>query len=448
MRLICSRSSYINNLGLQVSISMRVDPEPTKSEFRPDSKPECIAPKPVLDNLEHLQNPFNLKRFPVPNQDPGVGFPIDYEYSWKFIYSYNGSSSTFNAYRREIERLLQWAWVIRRESILNLKRHDIEEYIRFCQKPPLAWIGTKNVARFVSQGDLRKVNPQWRPFVVSPSKVDYKHGHQANPKKYTLSHSGIQAMFSVLSSFFNFLIQEEVTESNPVILIRQKSKFLQKRSTKTPVRRISNLQWEFVLETAEILAKENVRHERTLFIMNCLYGMYLRISELVTDERSAPIMGDFRKDIDGNWWLNVVGKGNKSRIVTVSDDMLAALKRYRTTLGLSPLPTADESTPLIPKNLGRGPVTSTRQIRSVVQHCFDQSFQRMREEGLDNDAGELEAATVHWLRHTGISEDVKIRPREHVRDDAGHASMQTTDRYIDSDLRERHSSGKNKKISQ
>jgi hypothetical protein len=53
---------------------------------------------------------------------------------------------------------------------------------------------------------------------------------------------------------------------------------------------------------------------------------------------------------------------------------------------------------------------------------------------------------VHWLRHTGISEDVKVRPREHVRDDAGHASMHTTDRYIDSDLRERHSSGKNKKI--
>ena len=46
---------------------------------------------------------------------------------------------------------------------------------------------------------------------------------------------------------------------------------------------------------------------------------------------------------------------------------------------------------------------------------------------------DLKAATVHWLRHTGISEDVKIRPREYVRDDAGHQSMQTTDRYIESD---------------
>ena len=72
----------------------------------------------------------------------------------------------------------------------------------------------------------------------------------------------------------------------------------------------------------------------------------------------------------------------------------------------------------------------------------------MRQDGLTDDALELKAATVHWLRHTGISEDVKHRPREHVRDDAGHASMATTDRYIDSDLRERHLSGKRKKIKE
>jgi len=409
-------------------------------------KPETFAPRPIFDNLDHLKNPFNLKTFPVPNQNVDVGYEIDYEYSWKFIYSYNGSSSTFNAYRRELERLLQWSWVIRKESILNLKRHDIEDFVRFCQKPPLAWIGTKNVARFINRNGQRETNTHWRPFVVTASKIDHKHGIGPNPKKYVLSQPGIRAMFSVLSSFFNFLIQEEVTESNPVMLIRQKSKFIQKRNTKTPVRRISNLQWEFVLETTERLANEDDRHERTLFIMNCLYGMYLRISELVTDERSTPVMGDFRKDMDGNWWLHVVGKGNKSRIVTVSDDMLNALKRFRRSLDLTALPTSDDSTPLIPKNLGNGPVTSTRQIRSIVQNCFDLSFQRMRDEGFDNDATELEAATVHWLRHTGISEDVKVRPREHVRDDAGHASMHTTDRYIDSDLRERHSSGKNKKI--
>ena len=211
--------------------------------------------------------------------------------------------------------------------------------------------------------------------------------------------------------------------------------------------RISNLQWEYVLETAERLAEEDpATHERTLFIMTCLFAMYLRISELVADERSAPVMGDFRKDPDGHWWFHVTGKGNKARTVTVSNDMFKALKRYRRSLGLPHLPALNESTPLIARSRGKGPVSSTRHLRRIVQHCFDQAYARMRDDGLEDDALELKAATVHWLRHTGISEDVKDRPKEHVRDDAGHASMATTDRYIESDRRERHASGRRKRV--
>ena len=71
----------------------------------------------------------------------------------------------------------------------------------------------------------------------------------------------------------------------------------------------------------------------------------------------------------------------------------------------------------------------------------------MLNDGFVDEVAQLKAATVHWLRHTGISDDVKHRPREHVRDDAGHGSSAITDRYIDIELRERHASGKQKKIS-
>ena len=142
----------------------------------------------------------------------------------------------------------------------------------------------------------------------------------------------------------------------------------------------------------------------------------------------------------------MIGKGNKQRTVTVCDAMLNAFKRYRLSLGLSPLPTPTEQTPLVATLRGQGPVTSTRHIRRIVQTCFDAAYQRMQADGLEEDAMDLKAATVHWLRHTGISEDVKIRPREHVRDDAGHASMATTDHYVESDLRERHASGRKKRI--
>ena len=54
---------------------------------------------------------------------------------------------------------------------------------------------------------------------------------------------------------------------------------------------------------------------------------------------------------------------------------------------------------------------------------------------------------MHWLRHTGISEDVKHRPREHVRDDAGHSSGAITDKYIDIERRDRHASAKDKLLN-
>lgn len=413
--------------------------------------PKRRPPQPIIDGLEIIGNPFRAQAFSaaVYLDAPLPGADQDLEFALKFLYSYNGSSATFNSYRREIERLLQWAWRIEQRTVIGLQREHIEEFIKFCLQPPQAWIGTKNVARFKVHQGARIVNPDWRPFVVNVSKTDFRAGKVADVKAFSPSQAAIKATFTALSSFYDYLLQESLTEINPVALIRQKSKFVRRDHQAAPVRRISNLQWDYVLETAALMAGENPQeHERTLFIMNALYAMYLRISELVADERSAPVMGDFRKDRDGNWWFHVTGKGNKSRTITVCDEMLNALRRYRRFLGLSPLPLSNEQTPLVPKHKGHGPVTATRHIRLIVQTCFDHAFERMRNDGLQDDAEDLRAATVHWLRHTGISEDVKFRPREHVRDDAGHSSMATTDRYIESDLRERHESGRKKRITE
>ena len=81
-----------------------------------------------------------------------------------------------------------------------------------------------------------------------------------------------------------------------------------------------------------------------------------------------------------------------------------------------------------------------------MQLCFDKTVLKLEQEGYAEEATQLGAATVHWLRHTGISEDVKFRPREHVRDDAGHGSSAITDRYIDVELKARHASARKKII--
>jgi site-specific recombinase XerD len=373
----------------------------------------------------------------------------DFEKARRFLESYNGSEATFNAYRREVERFLHWAWQEAQQSIRTLRREDIVAYVAFCQSPPIHWIGTKKAPRFILKDAARIPNTEWRPFVVTVSKVAHRKGQLPDIKNYALSQVALKEIFAILGSFYNFLIQEEYLESNPVAHVRQKSKYLRKQHSKPRIRRLSELQWQYVIETAEkMAARDPELHERTLFMMTALYGMYLRISELAASTRWSPKMSDFFRDPDGLWWFTTVGKGNKERQISVSDAVLAALKRYRIFLNLTPLPSSADGSPLFPKQKGKGPISSTTHIRKIVQKCFDEAILQLKQDGFHEDAENLMEATVHWLRHTGISDDVKIRPREHVRDDAGHSSSAITDRYIDIELRERHQSARHKRIKQ
>jgi site-specific recombinase XerD len=396
------------------------------------------SPLPLFDTLENHQETIAPFNFP---------YPYDYEHAARFLYSYRGSLATFNSYRREIERYLQWTSLVAHKSLKEIKREDIENYLYFCQRPFVHWIGLKRCDRYIENAGKRVPNPAWRPFVAGVSKVAHRIGTEPSIKNYSLSQKALQAIFAILGSFYTYLIEEEYIDHNPVAQIRQKSKFIRKSQLQAPVRRLSELQWGYVMDTVRAqAAADPAHHERTLFIMTLLYGMYLRISELAASPRWEPQMGHFSRDSDNNWWFKTVGKGNKERLVTVSDAMLAALKRYREFLSLPALPSPGETTPLLLREKGRGPLTSTRQIRMIVQAAFDSALEQMQTDGLADDAEQLKTATVHWLRHTGISDDVKIRPREHVRDDAGHSSSAITDRYIDVELRERHASGRKKQI--
>jgi site-specific recombinase XerD len=396
---------------------------------------------PLFDNIDYIHK--NSVNVCLPNEE----FRVEFNYSLHFLKSYNGSLGTFNSYRREIERLLQWSWNIKKSLIKHLTKEDIETYIKFCQSPPAQLIGIKKVPRYLESEGIRVPNQEWHPYVITLPKAARKNGVTLEKMGFSLSQGAIQEIFAILSTYFNFLIAEEYLLSNPVALIRQKSKFIRKKQHAAPIRRLSLLQWDAVLRSAEKLAaQEPEKHERTLFILRILYGMYLRISELAASDRWTPTMNDFAKDSRGAWWFTTVGKGNKERQIAVSENMLKSLTRWRMFLGLTPLPNAADNSPLIPKIRGNGPMSDTAPLRRIVQKTFDYAEELLRSENHIEEADSIRAATVHWLRHTGISEDVKIRPREHVRDDAGHSSSATTDRYIDVELYARYQSAKKKNI--
>ena len=394
------------------------------------------SPKPLLDTLAYLMEEPSAPLQHYLRQLDNLPAQSDYALAKQFVLSYMGSLDTFNSYRREVERLLQWAWLIAKKSITVLTREDITEYVIFVKKPPASWIARKTVARFIDKDGERHFNPQWRPFVQRDPRAKY----------YALSNKSLHVLFATLNTFYTFLQQENKIHKHPIALLRQKSRFLQRQQHHRVTRKLSTLQWQTVMEATNGLADaQPQRYERSRFMMACFYLLGLRISELAETPDRIPKMGDFSPDKAGRWWFTTVGKGNKLRDVAVPDALLECLKAYRLTQGLSPLPHRNEATPLLHKERGPGGL-GTRQIRNLVQQCFDGAVSLLIQREQTDAAEDLRAATVHWLRHTAISMDITSRPREHVRDDAGHGHMNTTVQYIEINREERHDSAKHKAL--
>lgn len=404
--------------------------------------PNKSTPFPLFDTLEQLKPThqciidwMNSKKASIPTIDQ------EYEACVLFLENYQGSPDTYNTYRRELERFCQWAWLIEKQTIFSIEPTQIHRYMEFVNAPPSHWVSDKNVAKFQGKSE-RFPNEAWRPFVKRVHKSQ-KRMTLKIPKRPQLANKSLASVLAVLSTFYQFMQQQAMTRINPIALLRQKNRYIQKQQSTLVTRRLTEKQWLSVIQCTQTKANKDPIYERHLFLLSAFYLLGLRISECSETPGRLPSMGDFYPDRQGNWWFSTVGKGNKQRDIAVPDAMLRALKRFRLSLGLSSLPMRHEQTPLIPKNRGEGGL-GTRQIRNCIQACFDAATEQLLAQGLEHEAEDLQAATVHWLRHTAITADIAHRPREHVRDDAGHESSIITDQYIDIDRQERHDSAKHK----
>ena len=356
-----------------------------------------------------------------------------------FLKSYAGNEPTFNSYRTHVERLLLWALLVARKPLLEMRRRDAEAFMEFCLRPPRDWIGPMVRSRFVRIGGRRKlesdtyvVNEDWRPFSITVPKRNRALTdsiiEDADNRPYRMSQGSVAQVFAVCGSFFQHAIDEGLTEVNPFRAVKQKSIYKQRNTLDVSGRSLTQLQWSYVIETAERMADEEPEvHERTLFILATLFAMYLRVSDLVGRDNWEPSMGDFRRDTTGNWWFHVVGKGNKAAKISVRDDYIQTyLTRYRRYLGLPALPSPHETHPLLATLKGRAGL-SDRHLRLLLQEVFDRALQRMVDEGWSNDeVDHLRSASLHWLRHTSATFDAPHRDMKDLQADLRHNSLSTT----------------------
>jgi site-specific recombinase XerD len=388
-----------------------------------------MQPLPLFDGIDHHVTPNSSAEAYAQKLTEGGLAVNEFKALFDFLMAYQGSKDTFNTYRREIERFYHWCWLIEGSGLFAATRLSIQSYLKFVVAPPKSWQAKSLLPRYIDELGVRKPNPQWRPFIAQ--------------KK--LSDKSLQSLVASLSTMYAYLVQEGLVARNPVLMLRQKKQYIQNEVSKRITRKLSQRQWRMVIEQVQHACVHDSKYERHLFLLSMFFLLGLRISEVAHTEKRMPKMTDFIQDAHQCYWFATVGKGNKYREIAVCDAMLDMLVRYRRWLKLTDYPMPAEQTPLCPKQKGQGGI-GVRQVRYLIQESFQMAIDQLHQEGDHDEAQSLQNATVHWLRHTSISADVQYRPREHVRDDAGHDNVTITDRYIDVDLQERHRSARTKQL--
>jgi len=359
----------------------------------------------------------------------------------------NKSEHTYNRFRNETERFLTWIFLVKQKPMDDLRKQDILEYVDFCWKPPISLIALAAYDRFIYQNGCYKVNPKWQPFRIKAPK-NQNADVAVDKKKYKPSQETLKSLFTSITAFYKYLMNEEICYGNPVSIAKTDCRYFIADAQIKEIRRLTEDQWQYVLDIALYLAESDCTYERSLFIIATLKTLFLRISELSERKDWSPEMRHFWQDEDSNWWLKVYGKGRKLRDVSVPLQYLSYLKRYRQYRALPSLPSSYETLPLVEKIRGQGGMTS-RHLTRLVQEVFDQAYEKMKKEKGEDAARKLMEASTHWLRHTGASMEVERgRALKDISEDLGHASMSTTDTiYVQSENKKRAASGKDRKVS-
>lgn len=376
---------------------------------------------PVLAPIEHVQLPSTIDGSSGSNRATGnrpqIAADNDIDAIKAWLARFIDTKTTFDNYRKEAERLLLWSTIQLQKPLSSLRHEDLLAYQRFLTDPQPAqrWV-MRDKRKFA------RAHPEWRPF--------------AGP----LSPTSQRQAIIILNTLFSWLVNAGYLAGNPLSLSRQRARKAKPRIT----RYLEEDLWSEVKMTINLMAKESDRERehyfRNRWLFSLLYLCGLRISEVVGNS-----MGSFfcRRDKDGEerWWLEILGKGDKLRIIPATNELMVELARYRREKGLSLLPLPSETSPLLLPIGGKNRTMTRGAVHAIVKQVFEQAADRFRQRGpeFEFQAVRIEQASAHWLRHTAGSHmannDVDLR---HVRDNLGHESISTTNNYLHSSDDVRH----------
>lgn len=348
---------------------------------------------------------------------PQIEAENDVEAITAWLARFIDSPNTFNNYRREAERLLLWATGVAKKSVSSLSHEDLLVYQHFLIDPHPAdcWVmppGRK----------LPRTHADWRPF--------------AGPLAPTSQRQAI----IILNSMFSWLVAAGYLAGNPLSLSRRRTQKPKPRVT----RYLDDELWMQVKLTILALpcesAREREHYFRIRWLFSLLYLCGLRISEVTQNN-----MGGFflRRDKNGveRWWLELMGKGEKHRVVPATHELMVELANYRREKGMLPYPSPFESTPLLLPVGHQKHALCRATVHSIIKGVFRKTADRIRERGQESEtaARQIEQASTHWIRHTAGSHMANNQiDLCNIRDNLGHVSISTTNTYLHTSDNVRH----------
>lgn len=353
---------------------------------------------------QHLDGSIGRNRAPADTCLLAATNDLQAVHAWLSLHE---ADTTQRAYRKEAERVLLWAVVQLGKPFSSLTTEDAIAYRAFLRDPtPKArWVGPHR----------KRTDADWRPFTGA------------------LNATSVAYALTVVKNFCCWLVDQRYLLANPFSGVKVRG------ADKSRILDISHAftdaEWTLVRAIANDLERrhgwgEEAAH-RARFLLDFSYATGLRPGELI-----AVRLGQIGPDVDGAWWVHVVGKGAKKGKVSLPPLGLTALGRYldRRRLSLDP-ERRDPGAPLVATLRDEAAISATR-LWAIMHRVFETAAKAC--EALQRPqpalAAKLRQASPHWMRHTHATHALaKGADLLAVRDNLRHASIATTSIYLRSE---------------
>ncbi|MGX4644206.1 tyrosine-type recombinase/integrase [Massilia sp. SYSU DXS3249] len=350
---------------------------------------------------------LDVKMFRVAD-DPITEAQTDIEIAREFIANGELSAKSIANTEKELYRFLTWCREEAKKSLAQLNVSDLNAYKDFLRNPPPDWI---------SKTKWPRSDPRYRPFT----------GPLSDPSRR-------QAMIAV-KGLLGFAEQTGYLRRNPAALVRNVRAPVASRITRYLTPEAIALAIATVAARVPDSPAALRRRERDRFLLVAFAHTGARLNEIV-----GANMGAIYTEGGGRWWIDVLGKGNKPRRLPVPDDMLDAFRQYREAYGLPPHTARADRMPLVLSSRSRAVKRLTDEAAAeALKGVFAEAASAAERAGEADIAASLRHASVHWLRHSMLTNHANNGVQlKTLQDTAGHANIATTAAYLHKTDHERH----------